>query len=91
MYSGSLAEFHRLLTDGGIVIFKCQDVVASGKNHFTHCWVMYEAMKMGFYPKDMVILLSKNRLVDGRKQQHVRKFHSYFWVFEKRACRVGYE
>jgi len=90
MYSGSLTEFTRVLKGGGIVIFKCQDCVSSAKNHFSHCWVMFEAVRLGFYPKDMFILFAKNRLNDGREQQHGRKYHSYYWVFEKRECRVDY-
>lgn len=90
MYSNSLREFSRVLKKNGIVIFKCQDIVACQKNHFTHCWVMYEAIELGFYPKDLFVLLAKNRITDGRKQQHARKFHSYFWVFEKRSCRTDY-
>jgi len=90
MYSGALNEFARVLKQNGIVIFKCQDVVACGKNHFTHCWTMNEAVRLGFYPKDMFILFAKNRINDGRKQQHGRKYHCYYWVFEKRKCRVDY-
>lgn len=90
MYSSSLKEFYRILKADGIVIFKCQDIVSSAKNHFTHCWVMYEAMKYGFYPKDLFILFAKNRINDGRKQQHARKYHSYFWVFKKQKCKVDY-
>jgi hypothetical protein len=91
MYSRSLKEFYRILKDNGIVIFKCQDVVASGLNHFSHCWIMFEALKYGFYPKDLFVLLSQVRITDGRKQQHCRKYHSYFWVFSKIACRVNYQ
>ena len=91
MYSGSLKEFTRVLTIGGIVIFKCQDCVVSALNHFSHCWVMYEALKYGFYPKDLFILLAKNRINDGRVQQHARKYHSYFWVFKKKDCKVNYQ
>ena len=83
MYSGSLKEFHRVLQSGGIVIFKCQDCVASSKQYFSHCYVMEEAVNKGFYPKDLFILLARNRINDGRKQQHARKYHSYFWVFKK--------
>lgn len=90
MYSGSLTEFYRILKKDGIVIFKCQDCVASAKQHFSHCWVMNEAVKIGFYPKDLFILFAKNRLTDGRKQQHARKYHSYYWVFEKTKCKVDY-
>ena len=90
MYSGSLVEFFRVLKTNGIVIFKCQDCVASAKQHFTHVWTMNEAVRIGFYPKDLFILLAKNRITDGRKQQHARKYHSYYWVFQKTTCKTEY-
>ena len=90
MYSQSLKEFSRILRSGGIIIFKCQDCVASAKQYFSHVWVMYEALRYGLYPKDLFILLAKARLTDNRKQQHARKFHSYFWVFKKDKCGVDY-
>lgn len=90
MYCGSLKEINRILKNGGLLIFKCQDIVSSGKNHFSHCWIMNEAVWLGFYPKDLFLLLAKNRLNDGREQQHARKYHSYFWVFEKTKCKVDY-
>jgi hypothetical protein len=90
MYSGSLKEFYRVLKPNGVVIFKCQDCVASAKQHFSHVWLMYEAVKLGFYPKDLFILLAKNRLTDKRKQQHARKYHCYYWVFKKEACKLSY-
>jgi hypothetical protein len=90
MYQKSLVEFYRILTEGGILIFKCQDIVSSALNHFSHCWVMNEALKVGFYPKDLFILIAKNRINDGRKQQHARKYHCYFWVFKKTKCKILY-
>jgi hypothetical protein len=90
MYSSSLIEFYRILEDNGIVIFKCQDCVSSAKQHFTHVWIMQKAIKTGFYPKDLFILLAKSRMTDNRKQQHARKFHSYYWVFKKSRCLVDY-
>jgi hypothetical protein len=90
MYSSSLKEFFRILKPNGIVIFKCQDAVDAG-NIFTHCWVMQQAVELGFYPKDLFILLSKHRIVDKSKQQrHARKYHSYFWVFQKKKTKIDY-
>lgn len=91
MYSNSLVEFYRILRHKGILIFKCQDTVSGGVNHFTHNWAMTQAVSVGFYPKDLFVLLSKNRLTDGRKQQHARKFHSYYWVFKKETNKVNYD
>ena len=94
-YYGTLKETYRILVSGGLLVFKCQDVVSSGKNHFTHCLVMQMAMNIGFYPKDLFILASKSRInsFNGdtwKKQYHARKYHSYFWVFEKKICKVDY-
>ena len=52
----------------------------------THTFIQNEAEKLGFYTKDLFILLAKNRLVAKwqlKNQKHARKFHCYFWVFEK--------
>lgn len=92
MYSDSLKEFSRLLKPDGIVIFKCQDTVDTGGNYFTHCWVMQQALKYGFYPKDLFILLARNRLTGHwTTQHHARKYHSYFWVFQKKEFKINYK
>jgi len=92
-YLRTTKEAYRVLSDGGIFVVKCQDTVSSGKNHFTHCLVMKMAMDVGFYPKDLYILLAKNTIQSGKwnKQHHARKHHSYFWVFQKTKCLVDYE
>lgn len=84
-YKASLEEGYRVLNNNGVFIFKCQDTVNSGKNFFSHSYVMNLAVKAGFYPKDLFILLAKSRIISGKhlNQQHARKYHSYFWVFEK--------
>jgi hypothetical protein len=92
-YSRSLVEFYRLLDDNGILIFKCQDKVSSGKQYFSHCFIMNLAVEIGFYPKDLFVLLAKNRIVADwqlKNQKHARKFHSYFWVFEKSNKSIVY-
>jgi len=92
-YDECLREFSRILANKGILIFKCQDTVSSGKNWFSHCFVMERAIHHGFYPKDMFVLTAKNRIIgkNHKVQRHARKFHSYFWVFEKKSCNVPYD
>ncbi len=93
MYIDTLKESYRILKSNGILIFKCQDKVSSQKQYFSHCFVYNEAVKVGFYPKDLFILLSKNRIVADwqlKNQQHARKFHCYFWVFQKKKVNVNY-
>jgi tRNA G10 N-methylase Trm11 len=86
LYHDSMEEFHRVLKKDGILIFKCQDKVSSGKQIWNHCWI-YEVAQEWFKVEDLFILLAKNRLVANwqlRNQKHARKFHCYFWVFRKR-------
>lgn len=92
-YIDSLKEAYRILKDKGILIFKCQDKISSSKQYMSHCFIYNEAIKIGFYPKDLFILLAKNRLVADwqlKNQKNSRKFHSYFWVFEKSNKRINY-
>jgi hypothetical protein len=93
-YYNTLAELNRICTKNGIVVMKTQDTVSGGKNHFTHVMAMTMAMKVGFYPRDLFILLAKMRINSfgskWNKQEHARKYHSYFWVFEKTAPKVKY-
>jgi len=92
-YKEALKEFCRILKDDGVLIFKCQDCVVSGKNVMSHMVIMQQAINIGFYPKDLFVLCAKSRLISGKvkNQQHARKFHSYFFVFEKKKCKVKYE
>ena len=92
-YIESLQEFYRVLDKNGILIFKCQDKVSSGKQYFSHCFVLNEALKAGFYAKDLFILLAKNRIIadwQTKQQKHSRKYHSYFWVFQKTPLTISY-
>jgi len=84
-YDECLVEHHRILSARGTLIFKCQDTVSSGKQHFSHVHVMNKASELGFYVKDLFILLAKNRIVghNHSNQKHARKFHSYFLVLQK--------
>lgn len=95
LYKNSLIEFNRILKDKGILIFKCQDTISSGKQHLSHIFVINEAIKLGFYPKDLFILMAKSKITSfgGRwkTQKHAMKYHSYFIVFQKTNCKINYE
>lgn len=94
-YYNTLKELYRICEDDGYIVFKCQDTVSGGKNHFSHVMVMNMAMELGFYPKDLFILIAKMRInsFGGKwtKQEHARKYHSYFWVFQKTKPKVQYK
>ena len=92
-YIDSMKEFYRVLKENGFLIFKCQDKVSSSKQYFSHVFIMNEAIKIGFYPIDLFILEAKNRMVPKwqlENQKHARKFHSYFWVFQKKDRVIEY-
>jgi DNA modification methylase len=94
-YYNTLKELYRITIKNGLVVMKCQDTVSGGKNHFTHSMIMNMAMQIGFYPKDLIILNSNVRLnsfgTKWTKQEHARKYHSYFWVFQKTNPKVKYD
>jgi hypothetical protein len=83
-YKDALNEFKRVLKSKGVLVFKCQDKVSSGKQYFMHCIIYNMSQDLGFYAKDLFVLLAKNRMTPAwqlKNQKHARKFHSYFWVF----------
>ena len=84
-YKGILSEAYRVLNTNGLLIFKCQDYTDS-KTTMTHCMVYNWATRLGFYCKDIAILEKPNKIYNGTLQQkHLRKSHSYFFVFVKKA------
>ena len=89
-YERCLNEFHRVLTNGGTVIFKCQDSINGGKQYLSHVFIINRAIAIGYYPKDLFVLLAKHRVLDVsiEDQQHARKFHSYFLVLKKEKPKV---
>lgn len=91
-YYYSLVEFNRVLRDNGQLIVKCQDKVSGGKQYFSHVYIHNMAYSLGFYPKDLFILIALNRIsADWQRanQLHARKFHSYFWIFNKTKPKVN--
>ena len=92
MYHEALKEFYRVLKVGGVLVVKCQDTVDSGKQCLSHVEIINTALMLGFYPKDLFILLARNRLIGDThgNQQHARKYHSYFIVFIKQQSPVKY-
>ena len=56
-YDECLVEFNRILAPKGILIFKCQDTVSSGKQWFSHVHIMNKADELGFICKDLFVLL----------------------------------
>lgn len=93
LYRDAILEIYKVLEPDGYLCFKCQDIVNDHKNYFSHVIIMNYAVKVGFYPKDLFILKAKNRVIRAnmQNQEHARKFHCYFWLFQKKTtCKVDY-
>jgi len=85
-YRDSLVEFHRVLRKGGVIVFKCQDIIHNHRMHCTHVNVIRWAEDVGFRLADLFVLAAKHRMPSPNrrgKQKHARIFHSYFLVLKK--------
>lgn len=85
LYVEAGIEAYRVLRKKGILIVKCQDEVSANKQWMTHVEIILEYAKLGFYAKDLFVVMRKNKPGVSRikKQRHARKNHSYFLVFIK--------
>lgn len=85
LYFKAGKEAHRVLRPYGILIVKCQDEVSANIQHLTHVEIIVHYQSLGFYTKDLFILVRPNKPAVSRikNQEHARKNHSYFLVFVK--------
>ena len=85
LYIRAGREAHRVLCDKGVLIVKCQDEVSANTQRLTHVEIINAYSEMGFYAKDLFVIVRPNRPGVSRmiKQVHARKRHSYFLVFVK--------
>jgi len=85
LYIAGGREAHRVLKDHGMFIVKCQDEVCANRQELTHVQLVNAYGAMGFYARDLFVLVRTGRPGVSRllKQVHARKNHSYFLVFEK--------
>lgn len=83
-YTVGMEQAHRVLKPSGLLMVKCQDMVESGKQWFNHLTVAQFGADLGFYLKDLFVLVSsKNPMMRHGHQLHSRKNLSYLWVMEK--------
>jgi hypothetical protein len=85
LYFKTAREVHRVLRENGVFIVKCQDEVSANRQNLTHVEIINEYERLGFYSKDLFVVVRLNRPVVAtlNKQVHARKNHSYFLVFVK--------
>lgn len=86
LYVRAGREAYRVLRKKGILIVKCQDEVSANKQWLTHVEIIIEYQEMGYYTKDLFVLVRNNKPSVSRikSQKHARKNHSYFLVFVKK-------
>lgn len=72
---------------GGLVVWKCQDIIESSKQVWNHIKIHMHATAVGLHAEDLFILHRRAAVVgwNHTKQQHARRTHSYFWVLRKRS------
>jgi len=63
--------------------------VSANRQWLTHVEIINEYERIGFYVRDLFVVVRNNRPIITRlkKQVHARKNHSYFIVFQKTANR----
>jgi hypothetical protein len=91
MYMKAGIEAYRVLKNDGICIVKCQDEVSANKQRLTHVEIITGYESLGFYTKDLFVVVRQNKAGVSRliKQEHARKMHSYFLVFQKRKVKIS--
>lgn len=91
LYSKASREAYRVLKPNGILITKCQDEVSANKQRLSHVEIITGCESLGFYTKDLFVVVRTNRAGVSRlkKQEHARKNHSYFLVFQKRRVKIS--
>jgi hypothetical protein len=85
LYLEASGEARRVLRDHGVLIVKCQDEVSANRQELTHVQIVCALAELGFYARDLFVLVRPNRPNIARlvRQVHARKNHSYFLVFQK--------
>ena len=88
-YLSVLPEVRRVLRPSGQFIVKCQDEVSANRQKLTHVELIWAYESHGFYCKDLFVVVRPNAPVVSRlkRQEHARKSHSYFLVFERQDHR----
>ena len=84
-YRATLKECARVLKKGGVMVFKCQDIIHNHRMHCTHANVIGWASEHGMSLLDLFVLPAMRRLPSPNRkgtQKHARIFHSYFLVFK---------
>ena len=86
LFIPGMREAMRIVSpQGGMVWVKCMDQVQSGMQRWCHAELLTDAMAMGFYARDLFVLIPQSTTTSNRwnVQHHARKRHSYLWIFQR--------
>ena len=84
LYQRGMCESQRVLRPNGMLWVKCRDIRESQHQCWSHIDIKQAAEQLGFFAKDLYIVVSKSRTYYQRQaKHHACKIHSYFWVFVK--------
>jgi len=83
LYFDSMTEARRILKPCSQMWVKTQDEIESSFQRWSHIEVYEMGIQLGFFGKDLFVLLQQNRpVIQHKVQKHARKCHSYLWVFQ---------
>ncbi len=91
LYLKTGIEAYRCIRNKGLFIVKCQDEVSANKQRLTHVEIISAYESLGFYTKDLFVVMRTNKPGVSRlvTQVHARKNHSYFLVFQKTKTSIS--
>jgi len=86
LYRDGIKEAKRVLKNNGILVFKCQDEIMSGRQWWNHIELMEYCFSLGFIGEDLFILIQNGHpAMRHNYQLHARKNHSYFIIMRKKG------
>ena len=65
--------------------------IESSYQRMSHIEIHDHAIQLGFYVKDLFVLVQQRNPLIQYSQQHARKKHSYLWVFKKPSQKTKKE
>ena len=91
LYLKTGIEAYRVVKVKGFFIVKCQDEVSANKQRLTHVEIISAYESLGFYTKDLFVVMRLNKPGVSRlkSQNHARKNHSYFLIFQKMKTHIS--
>jgi len=89
-YQKAAIEAYRILKPQGFFIFKCQDFVHGRQQFLIHVDIIKFGQSINFFPRDLFIKTASDVPIawNHNNQDHARKFHCYFIVFQKKIRKV---